>query len=557
MVEISIDLSDNDIQYIEPGAFKHGKGTSELVINYNYNLGLQNAQNILNDFENKELHSLYMKECGIVIDIIDGKLFKVLKTSKLNILDISGNTIKTLAADAFEPIKSLQKLTISNFMYTSNFTFNILQNLTDFRLFGGIQKSTALIPTLDLSGLQHLKHLRLYLSDSTTMNIKMRELPHLRSLRLIDANDFEGYRHQVIQLLKSSKSIDSIGLDGNNLFKYTDHELCHLFENKSYVEGLSLTRNYLTHLPGCLFKGMFKLLVLFLSKNRIMNIQNDLFKDLYSLRWLDLSDNALMFMDPGNFAHMPTLERLHIQHNSFNCNCELIGLRDVLNGKLNKPKWAIGRLIGYFEKCSIPESLKHEFIHNYTIPWIECNSGLVITVSSATGGSLIFLTILTLVLLHHYRKDIKYIKMVRQARKHEGYAPIQDIPYEDDAFVSYHSDKQLWIQRDMCRELENGDDIKFTLMYDDRIMPGGSFFTSLGNAMYSCRKIILVVSRGWVEAALNQFEMDMALATLLDDHKDMIIVLLMEHIPKAEMSDTLRMMVKHNTCLKWSDNERQ
>ncbi|CAH1785853.1 unnamed protein product, partial [Owenia fusiformis] len=123
--------------------------------------------------------------------------------------------------------------------------------------------------------------------------------------------------------------------------------------------------------------------------------------------------------------------------------------------------------------------------------------------------------------------------------------------YEDDAFVSYHSDKQL------CRELENGDDIKFTLMYDDRIMPGGSFFTSLGNAMYSCRKIILVVSRGWVDAALNQFEMDMALVTLLDDHKDMIIVLLMEHIPKAEMSDTLRMMVKHNTCLKWSDNERK
>ncbi|CAH1783261.1 unnamed protein product, partial [Owenia fusiformis] len=136
-------------------------------------------------------------------------------------------------------------------------------------------------------------------------------------------------------------------------------------------------------------------------------------------------------------------------------------------------------------------------------------------------------------------------------------APISDVPIENDAFVSYHSEKTLWVERDLCRELENGDDIKFTLMYDDRIMPGGSIFTSLGNAMNSCRKILFVVSRGWVAAAMNQFEVDMALVKMLDDHRDMIIVLLMEHIPKAEMPDKLKMMVKHNTCLKWSDNERQ
>ncbi|CAH1783672.1 unnamed protein product, partial [Owenia fusiformis] len=136
-------------------------------------------------------------------------------------------------------------------------------------------------------------------------------------------------------------------------------------------------------------------------------------------------------------------------------------------------------------------------------------------------------------------------------------APREDgFTIEDDAFISYHSDKQLWIERDLCRELENGDDIKFTLMYDDRIMPGGSIFTSLGNAINSCRRILFVVSRGWVADAMNQFEVDMALVKMLDDHRDMIIVLLMEHIPKTEMPDKLKMMVKHNTCLRWSDNER-
>ncbi|CAH1785852.1 unnamed protein product, partial [Owenia fusiformis] len=166
MVKTSIDLSSNDIQFIGPGAFKHGNGTSRLNINYNYNLGLQNVENILKDFENRELHDLSMKECGIVIDTLDETFFKPLQTSKLKSLDLSGNTIRSIAYNAFKPIKALTKLWISNFMYISPPTMNILENLQDFRLFGGIQKSTASIPTLDVSGLQHLKHLRLYLSDS-------------------------------------------------------------------------------------------------------------------------------------------------------------------------------------------------------------------------------------------------------------------------------------------------------------------------------------------------------------------------------------------------------
>ncbi|CAH1788851.1 unnamed protein product [Owenia fusiformis] len=189
--------------------------------------------------------------------------------------------------------------------------------------------------------------------------------------------------------------------------------------------------------------------------------------------------------------------------------------------------------------------------------WLECNTKLVTNISTVSGSLILLVTIVTLVLLRHFWKDIQYRKMVKLARKHEQDVNIDGLLIEHDAFVSYHSEKQLWVERDLCNELENGLDIQFKLVYDDRIMPGGSLFTSLGMAIHKSRKILFVVSRGWVKDGMNQFEVDMALAKLLDDHRDMIIVLLMEHIPKDEMPDKVKMIIKHNNCLRWSNNVKK
>ncbi|CAH1783260.1 unnamed protein product, partial [Owenia fusiformis] len=132
MENVSIALYGNDIKHIEPGAFRYGNSIWMLNLNYNFNMGLENAKRILNDLNGKKMDTLKMEGCGLVIDKIDGAFFKSLKTSQLETLNLVGNTIETLAPGAFEPIKLLKKLWISNFMYVSTSTFDTLQHLTEF-----------------------------------------------------------------------------------------------------------------------------------------------------------------------------------------------------------------------------------------------------------------------------------------------------------------------------------------------------------------------------------------------------------------------------------------
>ncbi|CAH1792044.1 unnamed protein product [Owenia fusiformis] len=558
MDNVGLDLGMNNITNIVPGTFSHARSWSFLSFNKNYNLGRDNVQNILHDLENKRVNSLSVVACGIVIETLDKSFYEALIMSGLDRLQMHGNTIRTISKDAFEPVKSsLTVLSISNFMYVAEDAFNILTKLKFLKL-GGMQASSLLLKmTLDLNKLQYLTQLRLNMFSLQPVNLEIGNLTTLRLLRLIYANsNFDGYRGQVIRLLDTSSDLKSVDFSGNLLFQYPEEELCQLVSGRSNLTSLSLTDNYISKLPLCTFRGLYKLRILLLKKNRLVSIQKDLFKDLYSLKHLDISQNAIIFIDASNVEQMTALSRLYLRENAFDCNCDLRPFRDWLSQTEKSKRRKI--LVNYQgEMCFKPLARKHEFVHNFTIPWIECNSGFIMITSLVTIGSILFCATITVVLLKHFWKDILYKKMVYKARKHIGYSPIQDVPIEHDAFVSYHSEKQLWIERDLCTQLEDGEDIKFNLMFDNRMNLGESIFTSMGQAIHTSRNILFVASRGWVAAAMNQLEVDMALLKMVDDHRDMIIVLLMEHIPKAEMSEKLRMIMKHNTCFKWSDNERQ
>ncbi|CAH1794693.1 unnamed protein product, partial [Owenia fusiformis] len=340
-------------------------------------------------------------------------------------------------------------------------------------------------------------------------------------------------------------------------------QLCSLFQNRMNLTYIALNSNYFSHLPQCMFEGLYSLMVLHAHSNLLRVIQKDLFKDLHNLQSVDLSNNAIVFIHPSNIEMIGKLDsqykpntQLTIKHNSFECNCEMKGVRDWITSMLNKKR---RRLKFTSDKCTSPaiRAWRNDYVHNFTTTWLECNAMIVIKVSTISGGSILFVTLLTLLLLKTFWRDIKYKRMVHKARKHEDYALVHANNIEHDAFVSYHVEKLLWVEQDLCNQLENGPDIKFKLIYDDRIIPGGSLFTSLGIAIHNSRKIIFVVSRAWVKDAMNQFEVDMALAKLLDDYRDMIIVLLMEHIPKDEMPDKVKMIIKHNNCLRWSNNEKK
>ncbi|CAH1797033.1 unnamed protein product, partial [Owenia fusiformis] len=551
-----LKIQINPIQHIEPGTFAAINSWKQLSLNHNRNLGAKGIQTVINDLRNKTVHSLEIKSCGIFLDELTNSFFEPLRYSDVGRLNIEGNAIGIVKSDAFEPLKeSLTDLTLWNFMYVEKETFQIFRELRLLNIGGFIPSRSLYDLNIHLQNITALKSLTINMRGVDVISMHISDLPNLHDLHLTSGGvEFQVHRYQLIALLDNVKTLKQLDLSGNLLFKYTDDQLCQLFENRSNFIFLSLHSNYLSHLPQCMFKGMYELDTLLLNKNRLTYIQKDLFKDLHVLNKLDLSRNALTFIHSSNLEIMShlRLRGLSIYGNKFECNCQLKGLRNWLAEKMMKrtKKFIV-------ENCSMPSYKDIEYVHNFTMTWLECNTIPFMIGTTVSGGLIIFLIVVTLLLLRYFWKDIEYRRMIFLARNHERDGNKDGPLIENDAFVSYHSEKQLWVDRDLCQELENGEDIKFRLMFDDRIMPGGSLFTSLGQAIHTSRKIIFVVSRGWVKDAMNQFEVDMALVKLLDDYRDMIIVLLMEHIPKHEMPDKVKMIIKHNNCLRWSNKEKK
>ncbi|CAH1772285.1 unnamed protein product [Owenia fusiformis] len=432
---LSLDLGGNDLEEIERYFLRDINTIDKLLFNRNLKLGKTNAfMNLLKSSKGKPIKRLGLSGCGIVIDSFNSSILKPLEDSDLQTLWLGNNLIDTLESDAFEPVKSLYYLEISNFMHISNETFSPLRNLGSLEIH-------------DMSVLQTRKE---------HVNVRLNQLRELDTL------------------------------------------------------------------------------------------------------WLHKLDYSRIFFTFGN--DQPNLRNLTLNN-----------LAQPFTNWLRRRKHQKGKV--YHDKlCSSSEGPTNQELLKFELTWLECNMEVFIRIIALSVSSVVLVGIITASLLKYFWQDIKYMQLVRRAKRHHGYIRIpvddpnaiqDDIPMDGgnpedeiyDAFVSYHSEKRIWVRDVMTPELTKGE-VPFSLIHDDNIIPGQeSYFGGLMSHMDRSRHIIFLVTRGWMKEGWNEFEMDSAIDMLTQTKRHTLIVILLEHIPQKEMSHKLKLMVRHNVCLKWSEEE--
>ncbi|CAH1787912.1 unnamed protein product, partial [Owenia fusiformis] len=191
-----------------------------------------------------------------------------------------------------------------------------------------------------------------------------------------------------------------------------------------------------------------------------------------------------------------------IQTNLLSCDCKMRAFRKWLKNRKGRCN------VKYDKFCKSPTGRTHETLLDYKITWLDCNSEVFKQICALTGCFITLMTIVILSLLKYFWRDIKYRHMVRRARQRNGYNIIKDND-EDmeiyDAFVSYHSEKRIWVNQVMTPELCNGE-LDFTLIHDDNIIPGQeSYFSGIMTHMDRSHHIIFLVTRGWMKEGWNEF----------------------------------------------------
>lgn len=518
-------------------------------------------------------------------------------TPNIKMLKLNINTIAFLSRNAFKGLKQLETLRLDNnlltdlFKYTFEDLFNLqILNLRNNRIsviFNGTFFSLKNLTTLDLggnkithfqpSGLEGLKRLSKFYLDGN--NLKKIDTSHYRifqdTLTVLDlqSNEIRFFNDISHSPFMNLTKLSDLKLDGQRPYGLTVLPRT-LFRGLHSLKALYLTNNKISHLahdvfddltglhfltldnccvgvrqlqPG-VFKNLRNLTRLIVENMGIQNFSKEVFGNLSQLQTIQLNRNDMRTISLDALDSLPKLHYLDIRNVPLSCTCKNSLLR---NWTENNTKVQVVYL--YDLRC--PNNANLTFYHfNTKVCYIDLGEYLFF--STALVIFLFTVTPLLYVKLYWKMKYSYYVfrswfsEQWRRLREEE-----ENCKY--DAFISYNSSDEQWVMDQLLPNLEgNGSSFKLCLHHRD-FEPGRYILDNVVSAVYSSRKTICVVSRNFLRSEWCSLEIQLASYRLFDEHRDVLLLVLLEPISERQLSSYHRMrkVMLKKTYLQWPGSD--
>ncbi|XP_061188781.1 toll-like receptor 2 type-2 [Saccostrea echinata] len=315
------------------------------------------------------------------------------------------------------------------------------------------------------------------------------------------------------------------------------------------LEELVIYDCRLLQIPDIISK-LNRLKVLDLGTNFIGAFHFHLFKDLKDLKNLTLRANRISVIDNNSIsiASLDRLSLLDIRFNPYACNCDLYWF---INSVLKERKSILFQNDLSSYQCSSPINLYNRTLMDYNPSYYECHS-LTTQEAIAIAAVCIFILLIILVVLYKkYKWHIKYYAYLLRSRK--GYEKIEGTDESDilfDAFVAYNEDDRSWVISNLMSELEGKEQYRLCLHERD-FLPGRTIFSQISHTIQRSRKVILVISDSFAKSQWCQYETLVAQDRLIDDGANVLIVVLLGEIQSKYMTDSLHMLLRSMTYIRW------
>ncbi|KAI1234549.1 hypothetical protein IHE44_0003605 [Lamprotornis superbus] len=313
----TLDLSFNDITEIRNGCFPQGLHIKELYLGSNRISTLEPGA-----FDSLSRSLLTLRLSKNRITQLPVKAFRL---PRLIQLELNRNRIRLIEGLTFQGLDSLEVLKLQR---------NNISKLTD-GAFWGLAKMQVL--HLEYNSLTEVNSGSLYgLSSLHQLHLSNNSISRINP----DGWSFCQKLHELI-------------LSYNNLTRLDEGSLADL----GGLHVLRLSHNSINHIAEGAFRGLKNLRVLELDHNDISGTiedTNGAFTGLENLSKLNLGDNAIRSIQADAFARMKSLRQLHMNSDSFLCDCQLKWL----------PQWLVEKELQSFvvATCAHPESLKSKSI---------------------------------------------------------------------------------------------------------------------------------------------------------------------------------------------------
>lgn len=395
--------------------------------------------------------------------------------------------------------------------------------------------------TTPFSGLDSIKILDIqrtkFRSLATQFNFFLKSLKYLEYLD-ISYSECIFMRTMTFRYLSSIKVLK---LAGN---KFEGDALSYIFKNVTTLEVLQMSDCGIQNIDLGAFQSLSRLRHLFLSQNKLMVLGFVTHPDLSSLKLLDLGKNNIFSIPHHILRKLPkNLSDLDLSFNPIVCSCSHIDFiiwivkhQQLLNQSTNI-------------SCKISSEHSKSRVIDFDIDSCTHIRRQTIALCICAVTFLVLVSVLTYKVQFYLRYG--YILL-------RGYSASEQQECSYDAFVIYSSKDESWVMDELVENLENGSP-PIQLCFHERDFEAGKAIISniIHEGIMGSHKIIVVVSKHFMESSWCRFEFEMAQSWLvIQCNANIIIIIILEDVmeEKSKKMFGLHKHLKNNTYLKWSGN---
>ena len=170
----------------------------------------------------------------------------------------------------------------------------------------------------------------------------------------------------------------------------------------------------------------------------------------------------------------------------------------------------------------------------------------------------VLILIITLFLVLRYRQDIQIILFTRFDIIMPCQSRADDIDKTYDAFVSYSSNEEDWIEEffENLEKKPSGSSsypFRFCMHHRDFI-PGKTIFDNVIKSVESSRHTIILLSKHYLGSEFCLYEFQEAFRQSVMEQKRHLIIVMMEDIPETDLPRDLRRCIKTFTYIRKDDS---
>ncbi|XP_011828671.1 PREDICTED: toll-like receptor 4 isoform X1 [Mandrillus leucophaeus] len=595
---LSLDLSLNPINFIQPGAFKEIR-LRKLTLRSNFDdlnvmktciqglAGLEVHRLVLGEFRNERNLEEFDKSaleglCNLTIEefrltyldyylnnIID--LFNCLT----NVSSFSLVSVNIKGVEDFSYNFRWQHLELVNCKFEQFPTLELesLKRLTFTANKGGNAFSEVDLPSLeflDLSrnglsfkgccsqsdfGTTSLKYLDLSFNDVITMGsnfLGLEQLEHLDfqhsnlkqmsqfsvflSLRNLIYLDIS-HTHTTVAfngIFDGLLSLKVLKMAGNS---FQENFLPDIFTDLKNLTFLDLSQCQLKHLSPTAFDTLNKLQVLNMSHNNFFSLDMFPYKSLPSLQVLDYSLNHIMTSKNQEPQRFPSsLAFLNLTQNDFACTCEHQSFLQWIKEQR--------QLLVEAERmeCATPSDKQGMPVLSLNI---TCQMNK--TIIGVSVFSVLVVSVVAVLVYKFYFHLMLLAGCIKYGRGENIY----------DAFVIYSSQDEDWVRNELVKNLEEGvPPFQLCLHYRDFI-PGVAIAANIiHEGFHKSRKVIVVVSQHFIQSRWCIFEYEIAQTWQFLSSRAGIIFIVLQKVEKTLLRQQVELyrLLSRNTYLEWEDS---